>query len=375
MRYGLYTKGVYLLGFLLLILPSCHKEEQPIGISDDPFYSQIEATLPEMSNEYKGSLSIAANTEPFQIAMIPQLGQLVVADRTDNQIQLYDPEGQLLSEVGGRGRGPAEFENISQLHIGNDHALYVLDILMKRISRFEIRNSQLQYDTSFTPEPGGNISLRDIYVTEYGNFGVFHRTDDYETRRESFHLYRLDVNFHPVEHLLELPGDEKLKLADILYVSHYTGSTTLWDMCGEWFYYIRSKDTKVYQYNLETGKVRTEEYFTLEDRSNSRQRADFLKERMATLIERYPMAGEAIESSNTLPMFDYFFVRGGRMIFNIFNAGGTGGRIIIVNLESKEAAYVEAPFVSWRLGLVGNTLYAIHSTDEGPEIRILELLM
>jgi len=369
--------SLVVLVVVLIQLLSCRSREDIPKDAGDPFYRFIENTFPEMETESAGFVNQPVEAESYQLAVILGRGHLLAADRVNQSILLFDREGTtLLSSIGREGKGPAEFNVISQLHIGGDNALYVLDILLRRITEIKIENNKLHYVTTYNIEPKQNISLRELYVTKHRKYGVFHRTDNYETMEESFHLYRMDGHFTPEKHLFELPGDEKLKLADNLYISHFAGRNIYWDMEGEWFYYISSKSPVVNKYNIRTGRTEKKQYFTLGERSNTRQSTDILKDQMASLIERYPAAEGAIEDTDTLPMFDNFQVYGNRMLFDVDYAGGKGGRIIHVDRATGDVHYIRTPFYSWRFALGEGILFSIETADEKESkntIRMLKL--
>jgi hypothetical protein len=327
-----------------------------------------------MKTNSRGYVKQSVETASNQLTVDSAKGYLIAANRVDNSIQLFDEGGNnLLSTVGGEGRGPAEFKNISQLHVGTDHALYALDIILKRITKFKIESRVLHYITSFTVKPEHNISLRDVFITKDGNYGVFHRIDDYETREESFHLYKLDDKFIPVKQLIELPGNEKLKLDENFYGDHYTGRNTYWALDGQWFFYISSQSPVVHKYNLRTGKLTTEQYFSLKERANTQKRTKVLKDRFDALIKRFPSVAEAIEESESLPMFDNFLSSNNQLLFDVFYAGGDGGRVIFVDLETGDVTYIKTASEFWRFALGDKMLYGIETRDDGPKIKMLNL--
>lgn len=359
---------------LTILLQSCNKNVDSAKNVIDPFYAQIENSFPVMDIKQGAYIQQATGVFPIFTVVGHSNGFLIVANR-NNSIQLFGEEGDtLLSTVGGEGRGPGEFLRISQIQVGYDGALYVLDTKLKRITKFKIANKQLQYKTTLTIKPEANIQVRDIYVTKYGNFGVFHRFDDYKTWDESYHLYRLNDKFVPVKHLIELPGNKYIKVSAHFHIPRTLGRTIYWDLDGEWFYYINSKSSQITKYNINTGQLKTQQYFIFEARTNTKKTKEFFKKRFAPLIKSYPEVADALRKTENLPMFDGFLVSGNRILFNVFHAAGKGGRIICANRTTGQVNYFKTTSYIRNIALGDDILYGVVSTPEkGTQVRILHL--
>lgn len=70
-------------------------------------------------------------------AAVDSGGRLYIADRTQNVIHVYEPDGSHLLRVGSEGDGPGEFRRISVIRV-DDRYLYVMDGQNLRISRFSL---------------------------------------------------------------------------------------------------------------------------------------------------------------------------------------------------------------------------------------------
>ena len=366
------TLKLIVLLILLSQIQSCENKKTS-KTNEDPFVEGIKDSFPELTIESRDYIE-SSEKEPFKVTVTSDSTHLVVADRASYVIQLFNQTGtEELSKVGGEGRGPAEFNTISQIHIGHNEALYVLDILLKRITKFHIKNNELRYVTTFNLESAQNLSLRNVFVTKHGNFGVYLRIDNYENRKESFHLYKLDTEFRPDRHLLEMSGNEKLKLGKAIYVNKLLGQKTFWDLQGSWFYYVNSYTPLIKKYNLSTAEREEKKYFSLADRTNSEQRKKVLKDRMSAAIKRYPAIGEEIEESSVIPKFDNFQVRENQLFFSVYYAGGENHMMIHVDETTGEVHYIEVPnffeYVS-----ENNTMYGIESAEKRrPRIIVLKL--
>ena len=299
---------------------------------------------------------------PVQILAAPDTDLLVVADYTGQSLRLLDKNGDELSSTGGLGRGPGEFQGINQLYISYNQLLYVVDIQLRRLTVFEIQVEQLAYQTTISLNYASNMHLQRIYVTETGTFGVFNKLDDYQTWENRFHLYRLDESFHPEEHILEMPGNEKIEIISRLFIDNPLGSLTFWDIDGEWFYYIRSNSNEIHKFHLTTGDREIVQYLNFEERVNTSHNIAFLKENMQGLIERYPVVGEAIEKSQTLPLFRDLLVQDDQMLLSIYHAGGDYGAILHIDQESEEVSYIKTPPYFRHLSLRNHIVYGIDST-------------
>lgn len=362
------------LTWLALLVFSCESTSNSSAGMSDPFYNQIENIFDEMSLQSIGYLNQPVGTASNQIVVESKHNYIITSNRVDNTIHLYSNRGDsLLSKVGGKGRGPGEFLNISQIHVGYDQKLYVFDVSLMRISTFQIQDNSLVYKEIFTVAPE-NMKLRDIYVTEHGNFGVFHKIDNYQTKEESFHLYSLDRDFSPVKNLVEIPGNQKLKLREYFYDNHYLGRLTYWDVDAEWFYYITSKSTSISKYNLKNGRRETRKLFDLSDRAKTEKINDLLKKRYDALIESFPTVEDAFDETDELPMFDNLQVKKGRILLDVFYAGGQGGRLIYINPSAEKVRYIKTSTDFWRMALEDSLLYGIETEPEtGIRVHIMKL--
>jgi dihydrofolate reductase len=355
-------------------LQACNHNKNTSKSAEDPFYQQIDHSFPEIKTELIGYVN-KAKGEINHVIIDPTHDYLITAN-LDLSIQLYSDGGDtLLSSIGRKGKGPGEFLAISQLYVGNDHALYVLDAKLKRITKFKIENQQLKYVTTFIIKPPAHMQIRAIYATKYGNFGVFHRIDNYKTHDGSFHLYRLDGYFDPVKQLLELPGDQKIKADKYFFIPWLLGRNTYWALKTKWFYYISSKSSKINMFNIITGQLKTQQFFNLSNRPNTKKTKEFLKERKAPLINEFPSVEDAIRKTKLLPIFSNFHVSGNRIFLNVYYAGGKGGRIICVNRRTEHVKVIKTSSVIWRFSVGANILYGIVTTSKkSQQIKIIKLL-
>jgi hypothetical protein len=63
-------------------------------------------------------------------------GRIVVANGGTNELRVFDPEGRFLGSLGGRGKGPGEFDNLGSLHLLPGDSLAAWDPLLRRLTVF-----------------------------------------------------------------------------------------------------------------------------------------------------------------------------------------------------------------------------------------------
>jgi hypothetical protein len=358
---------------LTLLLQACNnKKKDTAQGAGDPFYQQIDHSFLEMKTEPAGYVNKPFGAKYLRLVVTPVHSHLIAANRNES-IYLYSAGGDtLLSKIGRKGKGPGEFLTISQLYIGDDHALYVLDGKLSRVTKFKIENKQMHYVTTFNIKPPTGMRVKDIYTTKYGNFGVF-QLNNYKTHEGSFNLYRLSSHFGPVKKLLNMPGDQKIKANKHFYIPWLPGRNTYWDLKGKWFYYISSRNSKINKYNLKTGQLQTHRYFTLPIRTNTKNTKEFLRKWKAPLIKNFPAIKDAIRKMKSIAMFDNIHVSGNQLFFNIYYAGGKGGRIIYVNQTNGQVKVIKTASVISRFGVDSNNLYGITTSKKGSQIKIIHL--
>jgi hypothetical protein len=101
---------------------------------------------------------------PQDVAFLPD-GRILVADGLDNhRVIILDSEGNYLSEFGGPGDGPGQFNGIHAIGIGPDGLIFALDRSGGRINVFRTTDdpTQVEFVNVF---PGFTLPL-DIIVNE-----------------------------------------------------------------------------------------------------------------------------------------------------------------------------------------------------------------
>lgn len=342
-----------------------------------PVYSveTLTSDLPVLKADSIRTFEPPGFIEPYLIEPMQGGRYIAVNDRLEQMIHLFDETGTHLSSAGGEGRGPGEFMGSILLHAGPEQKLYALDMRLSRITRFSFQQGELTYETTYLVnlEPGS--WLHNIYVTQWGNFGVIRSNLDYSTGEEVFHLYKLDDSFNPDERLLEMPGNEKMSLSEWSHIDHMVGSKTLWDLGGEWFYYVTSHSTTIDRYNLRTGETSSETYFDLADREVTPESRNQLMEFASNMMNRFPDLRSTMDAVTVLPLFQELMVHDNHIYLIIFNIEGSERtELIRIDRETGGVRYVDIPWKLWRIQTANGLLYGIGNTEVGDaEIQILSL--
>lgn len=359
--------------FLAIVVLSCNKEkeERKLEQHNIPTYpfEKLSLVYPEILIATIEVINYEASMVPYYLEFSPKRKFLIVSDRTGNAIHLFDQTGRYIGKSGREGRGPGEFTGSIRLHIGWDNHLYTYDSRLRRVTRFEFEQDGLTYLDSYLASQQASFSLQNIYITEWGNFGVFQFKIDFTTGKEEFQLVKLDEEFNQVERLISIPGNEKMPLDNgakfTQYIDHIVGQKTLWDVDGEWFYYISSHSSVINKYNLKTGESITEVYFKLEERVINEEVETQLIEYSSSITSRFPSVKNAINEVQVLPLFQELVVYNDQLYLTVFDITGNElTEMIRINEQTKEVHYLKIPGNISRIQVGNNKLYGI-GIDEG----------
>ncbi len=90
--------------------------------------------------------------KPQDVAFLPD-GRILVADGLDNhRVMILDKNMNYLGEVGGRGKGPGQFDGVHAIAVGPNNRVYALDRSGGRINVFRWTSDQktLEFVEAFT---------------------------------------------------------------------------------------------------------------------------------------------------------------------------------------------------------------------------------
>lgn len=360
----------------MLLFSSCSNEPESEG-SEDYLMGKIRQNFSEISSAYNSFPELAEGMQPARIMPIPDSKLSIVLDNTGTDVVLIDPDGAELSRAGGRGRGPGEFEALGPTHQDRMGNIYVMDLMLRRFQVFEvdIERKELTYQKTINMLPidaGFSLLMREVFITEQGNFGIFNQTADYQTGENKHYLYTVDDELHPDERLLELPGDEKVQIDEMAFINNLVGESVFWDVDGEWFYYLTSHSPVIYKYHLLTGDRETVNLpGIVQKRENTSVSIEYLKDLYSSFIEWNSAIKDEIEQKSELPIFQDILVQDNKILLNLFYAGGEHGLILCINEETGEVNYLKTPPLFRRISLRNDNIYGIDFTNANTDGRLL----
>ena len=370
-RMYLFDRSILL--YILLIFSGCVGNYESNTGFPDPFIEMLNKQfepIPVSSTQYP---DLKKDIYINRIA-VDSRGRLVLPGVYTDKIYIFEKNGDLVLETGGTGKGPGEFEVINELFIDPNDRLYVIDKMLKKVTRFDISRKKINYIHSYSTGTTENHILQTLFLYDQNFYGVFSKMDDYETGENSFHLFKLDQKFNPGKHLLKLPGNGKMEIFNGIYEDHLFGPFTYWSAYKEWFYYITSHSTVISAYNLDTGEFKKHKLFEFEERPNSKASKTYLEKRLAPVIEGMPETKIVLEESKKLPYFYGFQVLDNSIFFKIFNATGKQGAFLVSDMSFKKINILETPSYFRIYEKSKHLLYGIDFTQPGdPQIMYIEI--
>ncbi|MCW9706171.1 6-bladed beta-propeller [Fodinibius salsisoli] len=360
---------------LLFQIISCKRETPSQEKTTDPYIENLKNRFAEISVSSENIPISSSIQQPHRVKVLQNNGYLVVVDDANKSIMLLNKKGEVLSTVGREGRGPEEFLNITQLHVSDDGRIFLLDMLLFRITVYEFFNDELRYVDTFPYKNPPKHSLHSIYVTEKANYGVYNQTEGFQTPDNSFLLYRLDEDFNTEEQLLEIPGNKRQKVIYpefTLYLPNIFLSNTLWDVDGDWFYYMMSYQSSINKYNLRTGEHKVLKYAKFPKRLNKRYYLSFMKERLDLNQDERQLS--VLENSERLPLFSGLWVHENKIMLRIFYPAEENGMMIYIDQKSEEIKYIKAPHEFYPLAGHDNRIYGINfRIDDYYQLMFIDL--
>lgn len=145
-----------------LFLYSCTRDNSPIvSLSGTP------------SVPIEILVEIGAEDQPMELpygVITDTLGNIYIADRASLTVKIFDPDGNYIRSIGGRGRGPGEFMQINLMSLANDGTILFqdrgkmefvyLNTEGEQISSYEIRLSNQYYPKTVKWKDDRTIGLQ-----------------------------------------------------------------------------------------------------------------------------------------------------------------------------------------------------------------------
>lgn len=92
-------------------------------------------------------------------------GRIFVADVSDNAVRIFDDRGHFVKKLGGRGRGPGEFLEVTSIGITDTDEIIVLDRFQNRITFFDSNGELKQTETTEVLSSGASA----LYIDNENN--------------------------------------------------------------------------------------------------------------------------------------------------------------------------------------------------------------
>jgi hypothetical protein len=197
----MHRKTVQLLFFVFTLLLSGCRGGQTEADRDTEEISQLsmdlllEIGLPSQPVEHQLG-------EPFSV-VTDSSGNIYIADESDQSIKTFDREGNYLKSIGGRGRGPGEFMNMSIMTTAGKDTLLIQDrgklefIYLKTDGEFisshpvDLTSQQTQY---YPESIEWFTKMGEKYSIGIQQDAAFPRFDPPPVERPLFYIYDLSFS-------------------------------------------------------------------------------------------------------------------------------------------------------------------------------------
>ena len=303
---------------------------------------------------------------------------LIIVDNADKTIKLVKPNGDVMSEAGGEGDGPGEFRSLINPYIGPDDRLYIIDGDLFRISEFIIDNDELVFVNSTPFKYPPDYHLQSIFVDGDDRFGVFSKFESYFEPDNEYFLYRLDDNFQIVERLLEIPGNERPKYEFpefTMYLENIFAKRSYWSFSKGWFYFIRSHQSNITAYNLQSGQLKHIDLELGKRENTDGELATFIKEEYGSLNHEVDkdQYWAVLEESEHLPIFWEIYAKDNVLLLPIFFPSFEYGLSLYIDEKTEDVIFFKIPHGLDRMSVCGQTVYGIDFITDTGERDILSI--
>jgi hypothetical protein len=129
-----------LLFTLVAILAGCRGDSLHSAATTHPSW-RIDPVPLMVAGEVKGPPEYLFGS--ISSVVLAPYGRVVVGDRTNLTVRIFDAGGQFLRELGRAGEGPGEFRDVAGVWLTSQETVNVLDLRLRRITRFSIDGDDL----------------------------------------------------------------------------------------------------------------------------------------------------------------------------------------------------------------------------------------
>lgn len=161
-------------------------------------------------------------------------GKIYIADQMDLKIKVFSQDGAFIREMGGRGRGPAEFQHFTALWKSlNNNTLNVIDYLNRKIVTFSesgevleeevLKNKRITWPREVHPlSPSANLIV--YQPTGIKSSDLFHVFDNnFENYERSFSLPKAFKNADKVKKVFRnfQPGNSVVSGSTLFFAPNF----------------------------------------------------------------------------------------------------------------------------------------------------------
>lgn len=352
--------------FLISTFPSCSGDYTSDNSNTDPYIEKLSDLFTEKIIMQQ-TISLSNDVfEPSIIELTIEGNNFVVSDFAQKKLFLLSYDGEILSNAGGIGRGPGEFELITEMHIGSDNHVYVHDGILKRITIYKVVDGEfILLDTKNYKNPDFYTLYR-LFVTKYGIYGLYNESEGFYTPKNRFHLYLLDRDFNPVEKRLNFPGEQRPPVNTagfLLYSPHDYSNRYLWHQSDSMFYYTNNYDALIKGYNFKKEKSIVLFEASLPERPSN----DYY---INAADDAYDFASNrdywsVLENLETLPVLSGVWSDSTNIVLSIRPAPGDEIMMLYVDLEKEDINYFMLPEGTGASVLRQNIFYSIRMDKDG----------
>lgn len=355
----------------LLLLSSCSFDHSSDNEHIDPYIYSLLDSLAQ-SNVAQTTITLPDDIiQPNAVELINNGNNIIVSDFAKNQLFYLKSDGEILSVAGGSGRGPGEYELLTRMTLGNDHRIYVHDGILRRITVYEIADSEFRLLDTQSYETPDILTLYEVYITKDGTFGLYNESGGFEKPENRNLLYRLDENYSPVEQILAFPGDERYGM-DVggfwMYAPHDYTNEYQWIQDEHLFFYVNNYDALIRMYDLKTDENTVLIETNLPERPNNEY---FLTAADSAYdFDSDKDYWEVLENHEFLPVISGVWADSSNIVLGIVAAPGDEAVMLLLDRVKSEWSYFKLPPGSGFATLYENAFYSIKMDEEGKHYLI-----
>lgn len=354
---------------LVIAAAGCQNKSQESGTQFDRYIKNLRVFDTDISYIKDEAASFYG---PLRVVR-DGFGHVSVVDYTDWTVHLINPEGELIDQVGGKGRGPGEFEVINDLSLGCDNELFVVDKKLSKVAEYRITKDSLIHIKDAILPSYSPLSIQSFYSCDsVGRFGVFKNfkknIDDYN----SFSLYELSDDFKLGKKIADLKQPETLESEGLLN-ENPIGFRGYWDFKEENFFYTHSNSLTVKIINLKSNKREQIKALDIPPNKMTKEERERFIQHLRISFSSVPGLKEEIETRENLPFY-YSYVANKE--FSYFADSGIGsetGIILRFNHETQKLSTFTVPGIFQLQDVRGNYLYGIQNQDGNNQVVTITL--